>query len=225
MRLTVFNSRMSDVKTAAVDLGLTLADAQIPAARGLRVIRAEGPIGSEPGMLVGRIGQAIAEVDGVSVSACLGNELMALRMTLAVAESCTGGLLGSAITEIPGSSAYFLGGVVAYADSVKHQILKVRSTVLAEKGAVSREAAVAMALGIKKLLSADCAVSITGIAGPEGGSIDKPNGTVYIGFAGPSGAFGIHRLFSGARAEVRRDSVRAAISGLWTHLRYGSYDF
>ena len=133
--------------------------------------------------------------------------------TLAVAESCTGGGLGAALTAIPGASTVFVGGVVAYANSVKAGLLGVSVSVLETRGAVSSETAAAMATGVKKLLGADWGVAITGIAGPGGGDPDRPVGTVWIGASGPEpGSTRCARhLFTGDRESGRSSSVRAAL--------------
>ncbi|MGD1918905.1 MAG: nicotinamide-nucleotide amidohydrolase family protein, partial [Pleurocapsa sp.] len=105
--------------------------------------------------------------------------------TLSVAEACTGGGLGAMLTEIPGSSSYFLGGVIAYANEVKQNLLGVNSQDLASQGAVSSTVAKQMALGTKKRLQTDWGISITGVAGPGGGTETKPVGLVFIGLATP----------------------------------------
>ena len=104
-------------------------------------------------------------------------------LTVAVAESCTGGLIAHRLTNVPGSSAYFLGGVVAYANEVKEGVLGVRSETLRRHGAVSQETALEMARGVRRLLGADIALSATGIAGPTGGTPEKPVGLVYVALA------------------------------------------
>lgn len=133
--------------------------------------------------------------------------------TLAVAESCTGGGLGAALTAIPGASTVFVGGVVAYANSVKAGLLGVSLSILESRGAVSSETAVAMATGVKNLLGADWGVAITGIAGPGGGDPDRPVGTVWIAASGPEpGSTRCARhLFPGDRASIRSSSVGAAL--------------
>lgn len=141
----------------------------------------------------------------------LGEGLKKTGFTISVAESCTGGLLASRITDVPGSSAYFRGGIVAYQDDVKERLLGVPAQVLAEKGAVSEETARAMAYGVRKLLQSDVGVSITGIAGPAGGSTDKPVGLAYIAVESPAGRRCKRFLWSGDRASNREDSVRAAL--------------
>ncbi|HIP99315.1 TPA: nicotinamide-nucleotide amidohydrolase family protein, partial [Candidatus Bipolaricaulota bacterium] len=117
----------------------------------------------------------------------VGERLRKLGKTLAVAESCSGGLLAMRITEVPGASDYFLGGIVSYANAAKERLLAVPGEVLAERGAVSPECARAMALGVKRAFGADYALAITGIAGPGGGTPEKPVGLVYIAVAGPEG--------------------------------------
>ncbi len=133
--------------------------------------------------------------------------------TLAVAESCTGGALGAALTGIPGASRVFLGGVIAYADRVKEELLGVPAAVLRTAGAVSAETAEAMALGARQAVSADWAVAITGVAGPAGGTPARPVGTVWIAAAGRGHLTAVSRrfLFPGSRDEIRASSVRAAL--------------
>ena len=120
-----------------------------------------------------------------TLASVVGKLLTEKKQTVSVAESCTGGGLGAMLTEIPGSSSYFLGGTIAYANQVKQNLLKVNSRDLKEQGAVSSIVAKQMALGIKKLLQTDWGISITGIAGPDGGTETKPVGLVYIGLATP----------------------------------------
>ncbi|MGE5285384.1 MAG: CinA family protein [Actinomycetota bacterium] len=147
-----------------------------------------------------------------SAAKLLGGLLSASGRTLAVAESCTGGLLGGAITSIPGSSLYFSGGVVTYRDSAKTALLGVPSDLVAAVGAVSREVALAMAEGVLALFRADIAIAVTGVAGPGGGSRGKPVGTVWVAVAARGGERYAHRFrFSGGREAVRRETVRASL--------------
>jgi PncC family amidohydrolase len=110
----------------------------------------------------------------------IGRLLLEQDLTLALAESCTGGLIGHRVTNVPGSSAYFVGGVVAYAYSAKERVLGVRHGTLYDYGAVSEQTVLEMARGVRRLLSVDVALSVTGVAGPGGGTPDKPVGLVYI---------------------------------------------
>lgn len=135
--------------------------------------------------------------------------------TVAVAESCTGGLVGAAITSVPGSSKVFLGGTLAYANAVKQQELAVPEALLRSDGAVSESVAAAMASGVRLRYGADFGISTTGIAGPGGGTPDKPVGTVCVGLCGPDGVAVARTLrFGGDRALVRRWSVAAALDDL-----------
>ena len=144
----------------------------------------------------------------------LVDELAAGPKVIATAESCTGGLLGGRITEVPGSSAIFAGGVQSYANRIKEAALGVPADVLASVGAVSGDVAEAMAEGAKERFGVDWAVSITGVAGPDGGTPDKPVGTVWIGLAGPDGCSARHYTFSGNRPMIRERAIQAALERL-----------
>ena len=136
------------------------------------------------------------------------------RMTCATAESCTGGGVGSAITSVSGSSAVFWGGVISYDNSVKRDVLGVPEEVLSTKGAVSPECAAAMADGARRLLKTDIAVALTGIAGPGGGSAEKPVGLVWFGLSSATGPTAEKRIFLGDRAAVRAAAVEHALGML-----------
>lgn len=131
-----------------------------------------------------------------------------------MAESCTGGLLGGAVTSVPGSSGWFLGGVVAYSDASKIRDLGVPARTIAERGAVSGEVALAMATGVLRRFRADAAIGITGIAGPSGGGPGKPVGTVWIAVVLPGVRNADRHLFPGDREAVRAASVEAALERL-----------
>jgi PncC family amidohydrolase len=141
----------------------------------------------------------------------LGRLLRAKGSTLATAESCTGGGLADAITNVPGSSDYFLGGVVSYANRVKERLLGVDPQLLATHGAVSEPVALQMAEGVRRALGTDVGVGITGIAGPTGGTTEKPVGLVYIAVATPEGSEVRRYLWSGDRIPNKRRSVLAAL--------------
>lgn len=146
-------------------------------------------------------------------------ELRRRGWTVAVAESCTGGLLGGRLTAVPGSSSQFLGGIIAYADETKHRQLGVPRELLAAQGAVSEPVAREMAIGAAQALGADVAVSITGIAGPDGGSDEKPVGTVWLGYALPGGADAMLLRLVGTRAEIRGRAAHQALYQLWRRLK------
>jgi len=135
----------------------------------------------------------------------------ALGLKLATAESCTGGLVAARLTSVPGSSDVVLGGVVAYANGVKEAELGVPADVIARHGAVSAEVAALMAHGARERLGADVAVSVTGIAGPDGGSDEKPVGLVYLHAEGPDGSVGREFSFPGDRVSIRARSVVGAL--------------
>lgn len=133
--------------------------------------------------------------------------------TAAVAESCTAGMLGAALTSVPGSSSVFWGGVIAYADDAKRRMLGVEGELLARHGAVSEPVALAMARGLRERSGVDWTVAVTGIAGPGGGTPEKPVGTVWVATAGPRGD-SMRLDLSGDRAGVRRATVRRALERL-----------
>jgi nicotinamide-nucleotide amidase len=133
---------------------------------------------------------------------------------VATAESCTGGWIGKVLTDVPGSSQWFDGGVVAYSNAAKTGLLGVSNDVLAAHGAVSEEAVSAMAEGARSRFSADLAVAVSGIAGPGGGSADKPVGIVHFAWAAASGITAARRIFAGTRDAVRRQAVALALERL-----------
>ncbi|MBR4523013.1 MAG: CinA family protein [Kiritimatiellae bacterium] len=140
--------------------------------------------------------------------------LRAKNLTCATAESCTGGGVGTAITAVPGSSDVFLGGIISYANYMKQKVLGVSEATLRTKGAVSSECAAQMAEGARRLTGADLAVSVTGIAGPKGGSDEKPVGLVWFGIASQAGVRTEKVLFPGDRAKVREQAVIHALGML-----------
>ena len=158
------------------------------------------------------------EMDINSLAQAVGDLRQENRLTLAVAESCTGGLLGTYITNIPGSSAYFEGGVIAYSDKVKRQVLGVPKDVLEQHGAVSPESASAMAKGARTLLRADLALATTGIAGPSGGTSEKPVGLVFVALASTCGTTCKKYCWPGDRWQNREWSAKAALALLHEHL-------
>ena len=148
----------------------------------------------------------------------IGTLLNKKKLTLTTAESCTGGLVASRITDVPGSSAYFLGGIVAYSYEAKAALLNVSWDTLNGKGAVSHETVIEMAQGARKALGADIGVSVSGIAGPGGGTPEKPVGTVWIGLATPSREEARHFVWEGDRIRNKYLSSEAALQFILDYL-------
>jgi nicotinamide-nucleotide amidase len=164
-----------------------------------------------------RIGPGIYGIDNDSFTAAVAKSLKAQGATLAIAESCTGGLAGELASSEAGASAFFRGGIVCYADEIKVGVLGVKQETLTDFGAVSEPCAREMAEGAKKLCNSTVAVAITGVAGPEGGAPDKPVGTVCFAVCGPGSTRTATKLFAGDRDRVRR---AAAYFGLDLARRY-----
>ncbi|MBU0499641.1 MAG: nicotinamide-nucleotide amidase [Gammaproteobacteria bacterium] len=153
----------------------------------------------------------------------LGEELARRGMRLAVAESCTGGWIAKALTDVPGSSAWFDRGYLTYSNEAKQEMLGVDGAILRERGAVSEETVRAMAAGALERSPADLAVAVSGIAGPGGGSEAKPVGTVWLAWAERNGpSLARRQQFSGDRTQVRAQAVVAALQGLLDLLQDGS---
>ena len=169
--------------------------------------------------LTREVGDALLGSTDVTLEELAGRKLKEHGLTLAVAESCTGGLIGHRLTEVPGSSDYFLGGVISYSNEAKHDLLKVPTEVLAQKGAVSPETAREMAKGVRETFHAAVGLSVTGIAGPSGGSAAKPVGTVYIGLATGDGEDVWHYKFSGNRSQIKTLTAETALDRLRRKLR------
>lgn len=144
----------------------------------------------------------------------LSNHLESKSMTLVTAESCTGGMIASAMTDRAGSSSVFERGYITYSNEAKHECLDVPADTLKTYGAVSEQTATAMAQGALNNSKADIAVSVTGIAGPRGGSAEKPVGTVYIGIATENDAFAEKHNFTGSRENIRNQTVTTALKTL-----------
>jgi len=141
-----------------------------------------------------------------------------LKTTLATAESCTGGLIAHRITNVPGVSACFVGGVVAYSDKLKASLLGVEDDVLAAHGAVSEPVARQMAEGARTRLGADVAVAVTGIAGPGGGTAEKPVGLVYLAVSGASGTAVSREVFEGNREQIKAKTAEKALEMVLEYL-------
>lgn len=145
----------------------------------------------------------------------IGQILIAKKLVLSFAESCTGGLAAATVTNIPGSSAWFDGGIVVYSNQAKQDLLHVSAETLKQYGAVSEQVAAEMASGLLKQGRADIVVSVTGIAGPDGGTQEKPVGTVCFAWAAKNSSVKTrHFLFSGNRQEIRQKSVQTSLLGI-----------
>jgi PncC family amidohydrolase len=163
-------------------------------------------------------------VIGEPLEDTVGRLLLSRGMSAAVAESCTGGLVMHRLTNVPGSSRYLLGGVVAYANEAKMQILGVPEEVLVTHGAVSAETARAMAEGVRRLLGADVGLAVTGIAGPTGDTPQKPLGLTYVALAAAETTLGREYCWTGSRRENKECSARAVLELLCEFLRRDTGD-
>ena len=164
-----------------------------------------------------------AELDDLRARAeRIGDLCRSAGVTIALGESCTGGLVGHLVTEVPGASAYLRGGVVAYADAAKEAFLDVPTGTLSEHGAVSAQVALAMAAGARDRFGADVGVAVTGISGPTGGSAQKPVGLTYVAVADGSGSAVRRFVWQGDRSANKRASARATLDLLIERLSAAS---
>jgi nicotinamide-nucleotide amidase len=160
------------------------------------------------------LGDRLYSSNGTPLEVVVGDLLRAHQATVAVAESCTGGMLGERFTTTPGSSDYFAGGFITYSDALKQALLGVSAETLAQFGAVSHETAEAMAAGALERTGATYAVAITGVAGPGGGTEQKPVGGVFVGIADADGTVVAHRRFLGDRQRIRVFTTQFALDFL-----------
>ena len=166
-----------------------------------------------------RLADFIFSEKDISLPEAVVEELKKRKLTLAVAESCSGGGLGNQITSVAGSSSVFLGGVIAYANSLKTGILGIEEEVLKKHGAVSKQTALEMAAAVRKLCGADIGLAITGIAGPGGATADKPKGLVYIHLQAENCDRGVRQLFAGSREMVKTRAVNQALGLIWQYVK------
>lgn len=152
------------------------------------------------------------------LEAHVGELLRQHGLRLAVAESCTGGLIGHRITNISGSSTYFIGGVTSYAYEAKVRLLGVRWETLEKHGAVSRDTVLEMARGVRNVLAADVGIAVSGIAGPAGGTPEKPVGTVWIGLSAPGNEQAWSYLLEGDRLQIKEQAAEHALRRLAQYL-------
>ena len=224
---STLDAELSDVATGVgsedVELGFRTSfpdNFLRPLARAKSAEEAEAKLERVVATIRERLGALVYAEGEQTMEQVVGQLLRAQRHTIALAESCTGGLVAQRITDVPGSSAYFLGGVVAYANEAKSALLGVPESLLAEHGAVSDPVARAMAEGVRARFGADFGVATTGISGPDGGTPEKPVGLVYIALARPEGTHAEHFEFPLDRtrhrqltAQVALDWVRRALLG------------
>lgn len=198
--------------------------AYLPSAQGVRLRlgvthtnpeEAERELDKIEELICLKAGEYIVGNRDAPLSFYIGERLKRSGQTVAVAESCTGGLLGATFTQIPGSSAWFLGGVISYSNNIKVTVLGVNTSTLNDVGAVSSDVAQQMAIGVKKLCSSTWSIAITGIAGPDGGTEEKPVGTVWIGIAGPTETITKKVQLTGSREMIRERAVGTALTMFW----------
>lgn len=193
---------MVDVRLSSRDGGLSIVELKVIAQEARKLL-----------------GEDFVCFGHCSLAKVVYHELRALDRTLAVAESCTGGLLGDAFTNIPGASKVFVGGIICYSNDVKVALLGVPECLLEQHGAVSPECAIAMASGAAEKLSADYGLSVTGFAGPEGGNLANPVGTIHLGYHSPVGVWCKTVRYSGGRLDVKARAVHAALDWMRRKLR------
>jgi nicotinamide-nucleotide amidase len=179
---------------------------------------AEATLGEVEAILRERLGADCYGRDQENLEVQVGRLLSERGLTLAVAESCTGGLVGHRLTEVSGSSRYFERGIVVYSNEAKMELLGVSRALLARHGAVSAECAAAMARGIRERARTDLGVAVTGIAGPEGGSGEKPVGTVFLALANADDVRTERRRFRGSRSQNKWLASQSALDLIRRHL-------
>ena len=197
-------------KTGEVHLRVTARESSAEAADAL--------IEPMVARIIERLGDHVYAFDDETLEAAVVKLLTKSKLTVAVAESCTGGLLGSRITDVPGSSTAVLGGAITYTNAAKTDLAAVPADLIAAHGAVSPEVACAMADGIRRRFGADYGIGITGVAGPDGGTAEKPAGLVYVAVADPEGAEAERCLFFGQRKDVRWRATQSALAQLRTRV-------
>ena len=204
------------------EVGITVSDATI----SLRILARAASAATareiiEPVELVirERLGELVLGVEDEDLQDAVARLLAERRKSLVTAESVTGGLIAERLVQVPGISAWFRGGIVAYDNRIKTEFLGVPEAMIAEHGAVSGPVAEAMAIGVRQRLRADIAVSTTGIAGPGGGTPEKPVGMVWVGLAWEGGSSVMSHSWAGTRTEVRSRTAKMALNRVRLHLR------
>ena len=184
------------------------------AARADSTVKAQQTADEVAEKLIDALGKWVFSTNGETMEEIVGKLLTERGETVSIAESCTGGLIGQRVTSVAGSSAYFMEGAVTYSNEAKMRTLNVPAEIIEQHGAVSAECAEAMASGMRKYSGTDHAISITGIAGPDGGSEEKPVGTAYIGYSGRELTKSVHLVLPGDRYLIRWRSSQAALDYL-----------
>ncbi|HZK18483.1 MAG TPA: nicotinamide-nucleotide amidohydrolase family protein, partial [Clostridia bacterium] len=164
------------------------------------------------GIIQEHFGDYIFGKDNERPEVLVGNLLTEKNLSIGLAESCTGGLIGAALTSVPGSSRYFQGGIISYANSVKKKVLGVPENILEKCGAVSEETACYMARGARKALGSDIGLAVTGVAGPDGGTAEKPVGLVYVALYDGGKTICRRYTLPGARKAVRKGVVNVSLN-------------
>ncbi len=211
--------RVEDLMTASPDIsvGIIASPGEIQLqllAKGTDENAVSDALNKAEATFIERLGTIVFGFDDQTLEEVVGDLLKKHGLKLALAESCTGGLASKKVTDIPGSSEYFLGGIVTYSNEAKEALLNVPNQTILEHGAVSAATALAMAEGARKKLGADIGLSITGIAGPSGGTADKPVGLIYIGLSHETTSFANKFVFFGSRDIIRLKSANAALDML-----------
>jgi nicotinamide-nucleotide amidase len=182
------------------------------------MLKAQKRISELEEFLKSKAGDYVYGYGDESLSSAIGKMLIDKKKTVAVAESCTGGMLGAAFTDNPGSSEYFFGGIIAYSNDVKISQVNVKPETIDNFGAVSEETAVELAVNIRKIFNTDFGIGVTGIAGPTGGSPEKPVGTVWIALADKTSVKARKFVFGNDRAVNREIAVGRALTMLYEKL-------
>lgn len=193
--------------------------------RAEKAFRADQLLDELEGEIEDRLGDTIVGRNDETLESVIGELLRGKKLTLSVAESCTGGLISHRITNFPGSSDYFDRGLVVYSNQAKRELLGVSTRILNRYGAVSEKTALAMASGIQERSRSDLGLAVTGIAGPGGGTPEKPVGTVWIALAAPRGVRAGHYLFGGRRRQIKVMTAYTALDWLRRYLRDDSFLF
>lgn len=202
------------LKDLVVDNNTTISYHNLPGEIQIKIMSGDttGNLENISANVKNRLKDYVFSSDGEIIEDLVGELLKQKGLTIALAESLTGGLIAARLTEVPGSSQYIKGGIVAYSNELKEKLLGVPPDILEKHGAVSRETASAMAYGIRNRASSDIGLAVTGIAGPGGDTPDKPLGLVYIALSAASGILCDRYIFPGNRTGVRQGTVNVALS-------------